>query len=61
VFVWPAAAPARLAGPLTLRGYHVLHWATPDFAYWVTSDIGSAELMAFGEMLRLADSTSAGR
>jgi hypothetical protein len=37
----------------------VLHWATPEFAYWVTSDVGLAELREFGGMLRLADSTAA--
>jgi anti-sigma factor RsiW len=61
VFVWPADGPERVATPLTRRGYHVLHWATPDFAYWVASDVGLAELTEFGAMLRLADSTAAGR
>jgi hypothetical protein len=36
----------------------VLHWATPAFAYWVTSDVGIEELKEFGGMLRLADSTT---
>ena len=43
VFLWPADGPARPAAPLERRGYHVLHWASPDFAYWVTSDVGLAE------------------
>jgi anti-sigma factor RsiW len=60
VFVWPANGPERPAAPVTRNGYHVLHWATPDFAYWVTSDIGLSELTEFGGMLRLADSTAAG-
>jgi hypothetical protein len=38
----------------------VLHWATPDLAYWVASDVGLAELTDFAGMLRLADSTAAG-
>jgi anti-sigma factor RsiW len=59
VFVWPADGPERVATPLTRRGYHVLHWATPDFAYWVASDVGLSELTEFGGMLRLADSTAA--
>jgi anti-sigma factor RsiW len=59
VFVWPADGPARVARPLERRGYHVLHWATPEFAYWVASDVGLAELTEFGDMLRLADSTAA--
>jgi len=60
VFLWPTAGPEHVAAPLTLRGYHVLHWATPDLAYWVTSDVGQAELTEFAGMLRLADSTAAG-
>ena len=60
VFLWPADRPTRLAAPRERRGYHVLHWATPEFAYWVTSDIGLTELTDFAGMLRLADSTAAG-
>jgi anti-sigma factor RsiW len=60
VFVWPADGPERAAAPLMRRGYHVLHWATPDLTYWVASDVGLAELTEFGQMLRLADSTAAG-
>jgi len=59
VFLWPANRPNRGAPPLERRGYHVLHWATPEFTYWVTSDIGLAELTDFAGMLRLADSTAA--
>ena len=59
VFLWPADAAERPAAPVDRRGYHVLHWATPEFAYWVTSDVGLAELSEFGRMLRLADSTAA--
>jgi len=60
VFLWPTDGSERVAAPLTRRGYHVLHWATPDLAYWVASDVGLAELTEFAGMLRLADSTAAG-
>ena len=60
VFVWPADGPEPAAAPLLRHGYHVLHWATPDLAYWVASDVGISELAEFGAMLRLADSTTAG-
>jgi anti-sigma factor RsiW len=59
VFLWPADRAAGAAAPIERRGYHVLHWATPEFAYWVTSDVGLAELREFGQLLRLADSTAA--
>ena len=59
VFLWPADRAAGTAAPIERRGYHVLHWATPEFAYWVTSDVGLAELKGVRRMLRLADSTAA--
>jgi anti-sigma factor RsiW len=58
VFLWPADGAREVAAPVERRGYHLLHWATPDFTYWVTSDVGMAELQEFGGMLRLADSTA---
>jgi anti-sigma factor RsiW len=60
VFLWPSDGAAAVATLPTRRGYHVLRWATSDFVYWVTSDVGLAELNEFGRMLRLADSTAAG-
>jgi anti-sigma factor RsiW len=60
VFVWPADGSRAGGAPPMRRGYHVLHWTTPDLTYWVASDVGLAELTEFGAMLRLADSTAAG-
>jgi anti-sigma factor RsiW len=60
VFVWPAREAERAAPPIGRSGYHLLHWATPEFTYWVASDVGLAELSDFAGMLRLADSTAAG-
>ena len=37
-------ARGQRAAPLVRQGYHVLHWATPEFAYWVASDLGLSEL-----------------
>ena len=59
VFVWPAAGPARAAPPVERRGYHILHWATPDLAYWVASDLGLSELNDFAGLLQLGDSAAA--
>lgn len=60
VFVWPATGPQGVAAPVVRQGYHLLRWATPEFTYWVASDVGLAELTEFAEMLRLADSTVVG-
>jgi anti-sigma factor (TIGR02949 family) len=59
VFLWPPAAPEGVARPVERRGYHLLHWATPDLAYWVVSDLGLSELTDFAELLRLGDSAAA--
>ena len=59
VFLWPAArGPA--AGPSTRsrQGYHLLHWATADYTYWVVSDLGLPELGDFAGLLRQADSAA---
>ena len=59
VFLWPAAGPESAARPVERRGYHILHWATPDLAYWVASDLGLSELTDFAGLLQLGDSAAA--
>ena len=61
VFLWPAAAhrgPASGAGAITRQGYHLLHWTTPEYTYWVASDLGLAELRDFAGLVRQADSAA---
>ena len=59
VFLWPATqGPVRDPGETTRQGYHLLHWATPEYTYWVVSDLGMAELREFVGLLRQADSTA---
>jgi len=57
VFLWPSPRGAS-SGPRTRdrQGYHELHWTTPDYTYWVVSDLGVAELQDFAQLLRQADS-----
>jgi anti-sigma factor (TIGR02949 family) len=59
VFLWPVAGAEGVTGPAERRGYHILHWATPDLAYWVVSDLGLSELTDFAELLRLGDAAAA--
>jgi anti-sigma factor RsiW len=60
VFLWPVTrqgpADERAAG--TRQGYHLLHWKTGDYVYWVVSDLGTAELGEFAGLLRQADSAA---
>lgn len=55
VFVWPAGERSGGAPSLESRGYHLLHWATPQYAYWVVSDLGLPELRDFASLLQLGD------
>ena len=57
VYLWPATRGT--GGPprtLDRQGYHALHWTTPDYTYWVVSDLGSAELHDFAHLVQQADS-----
>jgi anti-sigma factor RsiW len=60
VFLWPAdRGPAAVAATQTRQGYHLLRWTTPDYAYWVVSDLSLVELQDFAQLMRQADSASA--
>jgi anti-sigma factor RsiW len=59
VFLWPAAARAGGGTPLERQGYHLLHWTTPEYTYWVASDLGLSELTSFAGLLQLGDSAAA--
>jgi len=62
VFLWPTpasgSAPQLMTRPAARQGYHLLHWTTPDFTYWVASDLGLAELNDFAGLLQSADSAT---
>jgi anti-sigma factor (TIGR02949 family) len=59
VFLWPAAQGlVHDPGEATRQGYHLLHWKTPEYTYWVVSDLGLAELREFAQLVREADSTA---
>lgn len=59
VFVWPAG-PGSVGGTgiVTRQGYHLLHWTTPDYSYWVASDLGLPELHAFATLLQQGDAAA---
>jgi anti-sigma factor RsiW len=59
VFLWPAAGPVGGGAPLVRQGYHLLHWTTPEYAYWVASDLGLSELTTFAGLLQVGDSAAA--
>jgi anti-sigma factor RsiW len=58
-FLWPAAG-GPVGGPAAFdqQGYHLLHWTTPEYTYWVASDLGLAELHDFAGLLARGDSAA---
>jgi anti-sigma factor RsiW len=59
VFVWPATGGANGGPrPRDRQGYHLLHWTSADYDYWVVSDLDPAELHDFSQLLRQADSAT---
>ena len=60
VFLWPVVhqGPADERATTTRQGYHLLHWTTPEYTYWVVSDLGMAELRDFAQLVRGADSAA---
>jgi anti-sigma factor RsiW len=60
VFLWPATRGAGGGAEIRDRqGYHMVHWTTPEYVYWVVSDLGLEELHAFVQLVQQADSTAA--
>jgi anti-sigma factor RsiW len=60
VLLWPATQ-GSVGGSLTVatrQGYHLLRWTTPEYAYWVVSDLGMAELHDFAQLVQRADSAA---
>src|SRR2546425_159398 len=55
VFLWPATrGPSAAPQTRDRHGYHLLHWTTTDYAYWVVSDLGLPELQNFTQLMRQA-------
>jgi len=60
VFLWPAERESTGGRPATTQqGYHLLHWTTPAYSYWVASDLGLPELRDFEALLERGDSVAA--
>jgi len=60
VFLWPAErGPTAGPGTVTRQGYHMLHWTTRDYSYWVASDLGLPELRDFVGLVQGGDSAGA--
>jgi anti-sigma factor RsiW len=57
VFSWRTGSTANSKGDLqttTQQGYHIMHWTTGRFNYWVVSDLGETELDSFVQLVKTA-------
>ena len=51
VFVWPVAGGDKAPKSASRQGYNLLHWTRGDLSYWAVSDLNTAELAQFRDML----------
>ena len=59
LMVWPADRDTPVAAlSRSQQGYHQLHWTTTSYSYWAVSDLGTAELEEFAELVRQADAAA---
>ena len=57
VFLWPTTqGQSDAPNARDRQGYHLRHWTTPEYTYWVASDLNLAELQDFVRLLQQADS-----
>ena len=60
VLLWPATrGPTNSPKARDRQGYHELHWSTPDYNYWVVSDLAMPELREFARLVQQDDSAGA--
>jgi len=56
VFLWPTTqGQSDAPNARDRQGYHLRHWTTPEYMYWVASDLNLAELQDFVRLLQQAD------
>ena len=59
VFLWPSNGRSRGEHPpITRQGYHLLGWGYNGYTCWVVSDLGTAELTKFADLLRQGDTAT---
>jgi anti-sigma factor RsiW len=58
VFLWPENGPRNEPAPESRQGYYLLHWTTPQYTYWIASDLGLSELTEFAKLVQLGDSAA---
>ena len=54
LFVWPSKPGEARVGETRRAGYGIAYWTSGGLEFWAVSDVGSADLEAFGRAFRAA-------
>jgi anti-sigma factor RsiW len=53
LFIWPSAKDSDVeATTQTRQGYHLIHWAASGMTFWAISDLNTAELQQFMQLIQ---------
>ena len=53
LFIWPAPRSSNTTEKLTVRlGYNLIHWKESGMTFWAVSDLNSAELREFADLIK---------
>ncbi len=52
LFIWPASGGDTAVHTTTSNGYHVYNWVRSGMNFWAVSDLNSAEMQTFVQLLR---------
>ena len=50
LFIWPGT-PTQPAQQFSVNGYNIIHWTRSGATYWAVSDVNSADLSEFAQLL----------
>jgi anti-sigma factor RsiW len=52
LFIWPNNSAPRDDAPITIQGYHVIHWQDAASTYWAVSDLEISQLETFVQLIQ---------
>ena len=53
LFIWPSnESPHNASNPMSLQGYNLINWTHANTTYWAVSDLESAELQTFAQLIQ---------
>jgi len=52
LFIWPSSGSQGTWRRISVNGYNLINWNTPDMTFWAVSDMNPGDLQEFAEMSR---------